>query len=143
MRLLWLGEEPSHDPALVGGKAAQLSRLAARFDVPPGFSVPAPVFEAALAAGLTIQDEEDAPTLPPDLIDALAAAYATLAERTGQAQPKVAVRSSAIDEDGAAASFAGQHETFLNVAGIDAIAHAIARCWASVRSALRAFPDAV
>jgi pyruvate,water dikinase len=41
------------------------------------------------------------------------------------------VRSSAVDEDGAQASFAGQHETYLNVIGVPAVAEAVRRCWAS------------
>jgi phosphoenolpyruvate synthase/pyruvate phosphate dikinase len=45
-----------------------------------------------------------------------------------------AVRSSAVDEDGAAASFAGQHETYLNIVGADSIVKAVARCWESARS---------
>jgi pyruvate,water dikinase len=45
--------------------------------------------------------------------------------------PAVAVRSSALDEDGLAASFAGQHETVLNVSGLSAVLAAIGRCWAS------------
>jgi pyruvate,water dikinase len=45
-----------------------------------------------------------------------------------------AVRSSAVDEDGAAASFAGQHETYLNIVGADAIIQAVTRCWESARS---------
>jgi len=44
----------------------------------------------------------------------------------------VAVRSSAIGEDSADASFAGQHDTFLNVRGLDAVLDAIARCRASL-----------
>jgi phosphoenolpyruvate synthase/pyruvate phosphate dikinase len=43
----------------------------------------------------------------------------------------VAVRSSAVDEDGDVASFAGQHETYLNIAGVDAIVAAVRRCWKS------------
>src|SRR5690606_14685796 len=43
----------------------------------------------------------------------------------------VAVRSSAIAEDGDAASFAGQQETYLNVKGTDAVLEAIGACWAS------------
>jgi pyruvate,water dikinase len=46
----------------------------------------------------------------------------------------VAVRSSAADEDGGSASFAGQHETYLNVVGEEAVAQAVVRCWASARS---------
>src|ERR671935_288401 len=53
------------------------------------------------------------------------------AKRLGVEAPAVAVRSSAVDEDGRDASFAGQHETFLNVAGVDALVDAIRRCWAS------------
>jgi len=61
-------------------------------------------------------------------------AYRTLGDRCGVDTPSVAVRSSALDEDGAGASFAGQHETYLNVVGAAAVAEAVARCWASVRS---------
>lgn len=43
----------------------------------------------------------------------------------------VAVRSSASAEDGSEASFAGQFETVLNVRGEEALADALARCWAS------------
>lgn len=37
MYILWLGEAASFDVALVGGKVANLSRLAATHRVPPGF----------------------------------------------------------------------------------------------------------
>jgi pyruvate,water dikinase len=43
----------------------------------------------------------------------------------------VAVRSSALDEDSQNASFAGQHQTFLNIRGIDALSQAVIQCWAS------------
>jgi pyruvate,water dikinase len=45
-----------------------------------------------------------------------------------------AVRSSTVDEDGTTASFAGQHETYLNIVGVDAIIQAVTRCWESARS---------
>jgi pyruvate,water dikinase len=57
-----------------------------------------------------------------------------MAERCGAESPQVAVRSSAIDEDGQDASFAGQYETYLNITGVEAVADAIGRCWASTRS---------
>lgn len=44
----------------------------------------------------------------------------------------VAVRSSATDEDGAEASFAGQQETYLWVQGADAVVQKVRECWASL-----------
>ena len=46
----------------------------------------------------------------------------------------VAVRSSATAEDLPQASFAGQHETLLNVAGPEALIDAVRRCWDSLSS---------
>jgi pyruvate,water dikinase len=37
-----------------------------------------------------------------------------------------------LDEDGGVASFAGQHQTILNVVGADALEKAIVRCWRSL-----------
>jgi phosphoenolpyruvate synthase/pyruvate phosphate dikinase len=53
---------------------------------------------------------------------------------TGQDQPAVAVRSSAVDEDGADTSFAGQHDTYLNIVGAEAVCEAVLRCWASAKA---------
>jgi hypothetical protein len=40
--VLWLGDPRAADPALAGGKAAALSRLAAGHRVPPGFVLTLP-----------------------------------------------------------------------------------------------------
>ncbi|MEV6894481.1 MULTISPECIES: PEP/pyruvate-binding domain-containing protein [Kribbella] len=48
--------------------------------------------------------------------------------------PVVAVRSSASNEDGALASAAGQHDSFLGVQGIDAVVEAVRACRASLWS---------
>lgn len=120
MNLLWLGDPKSFDVALVGGKAASLSRLA-RMDqrVPDGFCIP-----------VTAMDEAH----PLDLRDEIFAAVSDLMACHSLPELVVAVRSSAVDEDGAAASFAGQHETYLNIVGADAIIQAVTRCWESARS---------
>jgi pyruvate, water dikinase len=89
-------------------------------------------------AGLSEQARrliEDQP-LPSWLADAVAGAHARLAARTGRgAALLVAVRSSAVGEDGHAASFAGQYETYLGVSGADEVLRHIAKCWASGYSA--------
>ncbi len=51
---------------------------------------------------------------------------------TGILGKPVAVRSSATAEDSGRASFAGIHESFLNVRGLDDILYAIKKCYASL-----------
>ena len=122
MDVAWLGEAAAHDPALVGGKAASLSRLAAAYTVPPGFALTSKALARAapdLARGVA----------PPELRQLIDDAYAALEGG------RVAVRSSAVDEDGDAHSFAGQHETFLNIEGADAVADSVLLCFASAFTA--------
>ena len=122
MDVAWLGEPEAHEPTVVGGKAASLSRLAAEYRVPPGFALTAKALGIAapdLARGI----------VPQPLRMHIAEAYASLDGG------RVAVRSSAIDEDGDAHSFAGQHETFLNIQGVDPIAEAVVLCFASAFTA--------
>lgn len=131
--VVWLGEPDAEARPLVGGKVAPLSRLAARAPVPPGFCLTTQAHAAALAWADPNRPAADTarPDLPPDLREDIVAAYGRLAELIGQSAPAVAVRSSAVDEDGAGASFAGQHDTYLNVVGADAVCDAVVRCWAS------------
>lgn len=116
--LRWLGDDDCHHETVVGGKAASLSRLASLHTVPPGFAIPAlPASQASL---------------PATLVRAIELAYRALGDGCGALHPAVAVRSSALDEDGTDASFAGQHDTYLNIRGADAVLDAVHRC---VRSA--------
>ena len=88
---------------VVGAKAANLGELIrAGFDVPAGVVLPATLDDAALPA----------------------AAANALARLNGD---RFAVRSSGIAEDTAAASFAGQYETFLGVAR-EGVADAVRAC---------------
>lgn len=129
--LVWLDEHRADDVALVGGKAANLSRLAAVHPVPPGFCVTTSAF-AACAVGELGRWNGPTKPMPGAYRAAIAAAYEGLAQKTGQAEPRVAVRSSAVDEDGQSASFAGQHETYLNVVGPGAVVEAVQACWDSL-----------
>jgi phosphoenolpyruvate synthase/pyruvate phosphate dikinase len=120
MNLLWLGDPGSFDVALVGGKAANLSRLARMYPrVPDGFCLP-----------VTVMDQAH----PFDLRDEIDCAISDLMACHRLPELLVAVRSSAVDEDSAIVSFAGMHETYLNVTGTEAILQAIVRCWESGRS---------
>jgi pyruvate,water dikinase len=125
--VLWLDDPVCSDRRAVGGKAANLSRLAASHRVPPGFCLTTGAFERAKAASTGGRWDR---SLPPGLQEELAQAYLALSKCCGM-DLSVAVRSSAADEDTAGASFAGQYETQLNVRGVEAVADAVARCWAS------------
>jgi rifampicin phosphotransferase len=145
----WLGQiQGSLD--LVGGKAASLDRLARLgFFVPPGFCLTTSAFAAHIAAICEVAPLSDAlaalpdeaaratviglvsdtPT-PPLICDALRIALGRL---TAAGETSLAVRSSAIGEDGKAASFAGLHDTELGLAAGDVEA-AVRRCWSSLWS---------
>ena len=103
---VFFADATAADAARLGGKGAELARLfAAGLPVPDGFVV--------RAGG----DPESA-----------RAAYAKLGGGT------VAVRSSALGEDGAETSFAGQQATFLGVSGGDAVVDAVRKCLASLHA---------
>jgi pyruvate,water dikinase len=121
--VLGLGDARARDPALVGPKAAHLSRLKATCPVPDGFCLTAEAYRHSHAAG-GMSDEVGA---------AVRVAYAALVGADPN-PPPVAVRSSAIDEDGPTASFAGQHETVLDVVGLDAVLASIERSWRSLHA---------
>ncbi len=99
------------DPAAFGGKAVALGVAArAGLPVPAGFALSVDVVEAVVRAD-------------PDVLPALSAACAGGGPR--------AVRSSAVGEDCAAASFAGAHCTVLGVCRPDAVVAAVRRVHAS------------
>ncbi|HJP90219.1 MAG TPA: PEP/pyruvate-binding domain-containing protein [Candidatus Limnocylindrales bacterium] len=130
----WLGAGALPDVSVVGGKGASLARLAQLgFRVPPGFALTTTAFRAQLAR-VGVDGIERSP-LDPEVGSRLAAAVDRLVGELVASgfDPRFAVRSSAIAEDGAATSYAGLHETELDVRpdGIDA---AVRRCWASLWS---------
>lgn len=159
--VIWLDELSIDDVASVGGKNASLGELVRKLGgagvrVPQGFATTAQAFRNFLTvndiAGAmkehielyrsgkkTLQDTGHsirelilASPLPDDFAVQIRKAYSLLAERTQTREPAVAVRSSATAEDLPDASFAGQHETFLNIRGEAALLDACLRCFASL-----------
>src|SRR5919204_8944 len=129
-----LGSLAARDVALAGGKGANLGELArAGFPVPDGFVLTTEAYEiASRAVGVDHADPQAAAErlrgapVPAPIADAARQAYRDLGGG------RVAVRSSATAEDLPGASFAGQQDTFLDVAGEDALLDAIRRSWASL-----------
>jgi pyruvate,water dikinase len=105
----------ARDERAFGGKAVQLgAAIRAGLPVPEGFALDAELVEAV---GRGDQ-----------------AARAQLAAISARLTGPLAVRSSAVGEDSAVASFAGQHATFLNVSGVQAVIEAVEAVWRSASS---------
>jgi len=103
------------DEASFGAKAVGLGQaIRDGLPVPPGVALSAAIVDD-VAAGETSAIEEVAKWAAP------------------LGGPR-AVRSSAADEDGAAASFAGQHLTLLNVPSVEQLADAVSEVWWSANS---------
>lgn len=117
----------------VGGKAAALGALIrAGFAVPPGEVLPTRAFDHFLQLHKLGSDATPADILGATLPQDTAAELDALCHRLGSVP--LAVRSSAVGEDAADASFAGQFDTVLNVEGPAALKDAVLRCWASAFS---------
>jgi rifampicin phosphotransferase len=129
----------------VGGKARNLALLRdAGAEVPPWIAIGTAAFERlVIGGGAPVEDEEDALSfreralklaLPADFRAEVLAALDAASLRGSL----LAVRSSAVGEDGAAASFAGQFDTVLGVRAVadaEELWDAIGRVWASAFSA--------
>src|SRR3989338_7052229 len=147
--ILWFKEISIADVPIVGGKNASLGEMYSKLGdkgirIPNGFAVTANVYWSFLrAAGLDrkikkiikdldvknvrelsrvgkeIRDLILGEELPSGIKLSIVNAYRKLSEESGRKNSDVAVRSSATAEDLPDASFAGQQETYLNVAGQD------------------------
>ena len=154
-----LGEVGLADVGAVGGKNASLGEMlstlsAQGIKVPEGYATTAHCFWTFLDynnlreplfgllsgldragfsnlkdIGARARDLVRRAELPPDIAVAITAAYRELG---GGGNPSVAVRSSATAEDLPQASFAGQHESYLNIEGEEDLLQAVQRCFASL-----------
>ncbi|PWU25171.1 MAG: phosphoenolpyruvate synthase [Candidatus Rokuibacteriota bacterium] len=153
-----LEELRAPDAVEFGGKSANLGELqTAKIAVPGGFALSARAFdtfvertglegtisaamtrastgdvEAVSAASKTIGEAMRFAPLPDAVRSELVSRHEELVRATGETQPPVAVRSSALGEDSEEASHAGQQESFLWVRGIEQICDAVRDCWASL-----------
>ncbi len=135
-----LGELRATDAGQFGGKSAGLGELlAAGIAVPAGFALGASAFQEFAAAPradspAAIEEAIRTAPLPDSLRQELAQRHDQLAEKIGDPEPPVAVRSSALGEDSEHATYAGQQETFLWRRGVEEICDAVRGCWASLYS---------
>jgi len=107
--------EKALDDTIFGSKAVGLGQaIRDGLPVPPGVALSGAIVEA-VAAGEQPAIKEVAKWVRP-------------------LGGPLAVRSSAMDEDGAAASFAGQHLTLLNVPSADELSSALSKIWWSANS---------
>ncbi len=157
----WFSEIGVADVAVVGGKTASLGELYGKLAdagvrTPNGFALTAQAYRDSLAAAgaepklrallggldktnvadlaaraLAARDIVYAATGGAELRRAIRTGYARLRAEYGD-DVSLAVRSSATAEDLPGASFAGQHESFLNIKGEAALVVACRRCFASL-----------
>jgi pyruvate,water dikinase len=157
----FFGEIGLQDVPVVGGKNASLGEMYRELSahgllVPNGFAITTEAYRQTLEHanawpelhrlldGLRVDDVADlavraghareivaAAELPPEVAGAIRAAHLRLVQEYGSGL-SVAVRSSATAEDLPGASFAGQHETYLNVQGERQVLEAVRRCFASL-----------
>ena len=107
--------DKARDDAVFGSKAVGLGQAArSGLPLPPGVALGGSIVEA-VAAG-----EERA--------------IRKVEKSVRPLRGPLAVRSSAVDEDGAGASFAGQHLTLLNVPSTDGLTDAVREIWWSANS---------
>ncbi len=162
--IIWFKDLGSKDVPKVGGKNASLGEMHRNLTekgiaIPDGFALTADAYwhfidEAGLRekitkilGGLDISSIKNiqergakirgiikAAGFPKDLEQEVRKAYRQLCRKYGE-NADVAVRSSATAEDLPTASFAGQHDTYLNIRGEDGLLEACRRCFASLFTA--------
>jgi phosphohistidine swiveling domain-containing protein len=125
-----------------GGKGASLAKSAQSLPVPGGFIVTAEAYSQFIAPLQTRITELIGTDSPAEAIaelirstpipEAWLTEFAEAATAAGLEGEAVAVRSSGTMEDLPGAAFAGQHDTYLGVRGIPAIAEAVRDCYASL-----------
>ena len=155
--IISLGDTSGFDVNVVGGKAASLAKMISiGICVPPGFCLAVSAYRQFLAssnlsaviqmelgkkplskmrweeiwdAALRIRSAFLRAPVPPEIVKAVDEALLNL-----NPQHPLAVRSSGLGEDSIKRSFAGLHESIINVQGKKSVLRAIQTVWASLWS---------
>ncbi|NTV44580.1 MAG: phosphoenolpyruvate synthase [Candidatus Yonathbacteria bacterium] len=160
--VLWLKDVDNDDVALVGGKNASLGEMYKELvpegiRIPNAFIVTAHAYNLFIkSTGLAEMIEKELKgldtrnvallqrkgkkirnafmrkRLPKVVVDEIKAAYKTLSREYDVRATDVAVRSSATAEDLPGASFAGEHDTYLNIRGEEYVLRAVKSAFASL-----------
>ncbi len=160
--ILWFGELSKKDVPLVGGKNASLGEMFSKLSkkgirIPDGFALTSEAYwyflkennidgklkelfkkldidslKSLQYTGKTAREMVLKGEFPDDLKQQILENYKKISEKYKEKNMSVAVRSSATAEDLPDASFAGQHETFLNVRGDKDLLKATKKCIASL-----------
>jgi len=158
----WFKDITIKDVPLVGGKNASLGEMyryltAAGINIPNGFAITAKAYFDFLKKGKMQKEIEKTLTqmnlhsiknlqtvgkkirtlilktsVFKDLETEIIKNYRKLSQLYGEENVTVAVRSSATAEDLPSASFAGQHETYLNITGEAELLKAVKNCFSSL-----------
>jgi len=159
--ILWFNEITIEDVPLVGGKNGSLGEMTKAVvpqgvNVPFGFALTAnfywefvrangldKILEEAFSGldarnikslqevGKKVRNAISISTFPENLQKELNLAYSELSRKYNEESTDVAVRTSGVAEDMPNASFAGQFETYLNIAGPENLLGAVKKCFIS------------
>jgi len=160
--ILWFSEISKEDIPLVGGKNASLGEMFSKLSkkgiqIPNGFAITAEAFryflrfnkideklkeifekfdpksiESLKETGEKARNVILKGKFPQDLEKEILENYRKLSQIYKQKNVDVAVRSSATAEDLLTASFAGQHESYINISGPQNLLKAVKKCFASL-----------
>jgi phosphoenolpyruvate synthase/pyruvate phosphate dikinase len=157
--IIWVDDLDDSGIPMVGSKMARLGQLKKwGLRVPRGFGLTSKAYQrfleeadlndlideemdaldessdtAAIAeASRRIRKLVESARVPEDLRDIFKHAYGELCYQCFNVNQPVAVRSSAIGEDAADASFAGQFDTYLGLTGREDVLLGVKRCWGSL-----------
>jgi pyruvate, water dikinase len=157
----WFDDLDAGDVPLVGGKNASLGEMIRNLEVagvrvPSGFATTALAFRTFVAehdidteireridafhagkmslqeVGTGLRNRIRSVPFPEAIAKDIRRHYRALSDIDGIEDVDVAVRSSATAEDLPTASFAGQHDSFLNISGEEALLDACRDCYASL-----------